>query len=269
MKTAKKCNVDLVKLPYWSRRGFTLIELLVVIAIIAILAAMLLPALAKAKLKAQQVACVANIKQIGVAMAMYVDDNSGYFPPIKTLQDPKNPLGPSWNWAKSLGSYLPQMGANQTSRANRVFICPSAVYKSDVGTLSGDDLSQTFSASGALNGLDPTSGKAVQELIPRKTVMRFGATETVLVVEARVYSKENGGNQTNACRSHIDWSLSSGLGCRNDLLNPTLPPPHWLDWRHSSGKSMNVLFGDYSARSVKYDGPDTWNQFIWDNNNIF
>ncbi|MCL5674414.1 MAG: prepilin-type N-terminal cleavage/methylation domain-containing protein [Candidatus Omnitrophica bacterium] len=78
-----------------GRKGFTLIELLVVIAIIAILAAMLLPALAKAKTKARIAISLNNLHQLSLAMIMYTNDWNGYFPPVPSTAHEN---GGYWFW---------------------------------------------------------------------------------------------------------------------------------------------------------------------------
>jgi prepilin-type N-terminal cleavage/methylation domain-containing protein len=123
--------------PSRGRSGFTLIELLVVIAIIAIVASILLPVLASAKESAKRVKCMANLKQIGVALMVYAGENSDWYP---MAPDPNNNSGAYsantgsdlWDISNAMGTHI----VNNGGQNKEICFCASSFAPKNISDIN-------------------------------------------------------------------------------------------------------------------------------------
>ncbi len=162
------------------RTGFTLIELLVVIAIIAILAGMLLPALSKAKTKAQGAACLNNAKQLQLGWQMYVDDNGEVMPPSSGRGDPG--IG---GWVRE-DSRMPNALTNIESGVLFPFVRGAGAYSCPADRTATQRklkraLSRSYSINGQLNPLEGWGDSPPYYLYRKATQIPLPAPSSLMV----------------------------------------------------------------------------------------
>ena len=206
------------------KKGFTLTELLVVIAIIALLAAIIFPAFATVRGRARQTSCLSNLKQIGVATGMYMQDYDGRYP---RAVDPIDRAYPAlWNTFPLFGADIARFPLvsevlQPYVKAKQIFVCPA-----DGGFQVADFVDLPLDAS-------PSSHE------------KFG-TSYYYRTEFAALDQGESSVQTPA---QINF-LFDGAG----KWHGTLVPP---------AKRFNCLFADFHAKNISYDAMETaWSQRV-------
>ncbi len=234
--------------------GFTLIELLVVIAIIAILAAMLLPALGKARERGRSASCISNQKQLGAAIGFYVADNDDCMIPI--TQGSNRHL---WGHTLTSDGYLSRLGVAKSGYTNysyaqlKVFNCPS-----DVSPLNEYDANRKYyipQSYGYNANINLPSTTQTNRLKINKMI-KWVATMPVIADTWKYYYIKNSGDRKYTVRSILGDYLN---------LRPYNAHPYGLNFLRLDGSVCSEGYIYYQQKSGKCEPwhPDDPNNTYW------
>jgi prepilin-type N-terminal cleavage/methylation domain-containing protein/prepilin-type processing-associated H-X9-DG protein len=228
----------------WRRsQAFTLIELLVVIAIIGILAGMLLPALNKAREKANAATCVSNMHQWSLALNMYIDDWSEYYPYDGDYNSPPCAPGNTNAWFNVVTPYVQQKtlctlyaaGTPPTPQVGHsIFVCPSAVNKNPTINLNNGIFYYSLNTCLHLENNTDVGFRRDRMQAPSTTIVFCEEVEDKFPETNGLYdlvNRHSGGSNFVLGDGHVEW-IPIAAFCRD--ANALCSPPYSnIQWDNS------------------------------------